>query len=56
LKTTILLILAPKPDGSHEMIYGFVGMIFSFFIALFGASLVIPSILIKLIKRIKGGL
>ena len=40
--------------ANDQMTGGFIGMIFGFFIALFGASLVVPSVLMKLIKRIKG--
>ncbi|MGB8935915.1 MAG: hypothetical protein WCC17_12500 [Candidatus Nitrosopolaris sp.] len=40
--------------ANNQMTCGFVGMIFGFFTALFGASLVVPSILMKLIKRMKG--
>jgi hypothetical protein len=36
------------------MTAGFIGMIFGFFIAFFGASLVVPSDLMKMIRRMKG--
>jgi hypothetical protein len=36
--------------ANNQMAGGFIGMIFGFFTALFGASLVVPSILMKLIK------
>jgi hypothetical protein len=39
--------------ANNQILFGFVGMIFSFFTALFGASLVVPSTLMKLIKRMK---
>lgn len=37
--------------SNNQMTMGFMGMIFSFFIALFGSSLVVPSALMGLIKR-----
>lgn len=47
-----------KPNSctiaNNQMTGGFIGMIFSFFTALFGASLVVPSTLMKLIRRMKG--
>lgn len=36
--------------ANNQMTGGFIGMIFRFFTALFGASLVVPLILMKLIK------
>ena len=36
--------------ANNQMTGGFIGMIFGFFTALFGASLVVPSIFMKLIK------
>lgn len=46
----------PKACGTtnSEIIGGFIGMIFGFFTALFGASLVVPSELSKMIRRVKG--
>lgn len=40
--------------ANNQMTGGFIGMIFGFFTALFGASLVVPSVLMKMIRRIKG--
>jgi hypothetical protein len=37
--------------ANDQMAGGFIGMIFGFFTGLFGASLVVPSMLMKLIKR-----
>jgi hypothetical protein len=36
--------------ANNQMAGGFIGMIFGFFTGLFGASLVVPSMLMKLIK------
>jgi hypothetical protein len=44
----------PCAIANNQIISGFIGMIFSFFTALFGASLVVPSVLMKLIRRMKG--
>jgi hypothetical protein len=48
----------PRPEActitNNEMIIGFVGMIFSFFTAAYGASLIIPTALKMVTKRIKG--
>jgi ascorbate-specific PTS system EIIC-type component UlaA len=41
--------------SNNQIISGFLGMIFGFFAVLFGASLVVPSTLMKLIKRMKKG-
>ena len=38
---------------NSQMITGFVAMIFTFFMALFGASLIVPQMLMKLIKKVK---
>jgi hypothetical protein len=39
--------------ANNQMTGGFIGMIFAFFTALFGASLVIPSVLVVLVRIIK---
>ncbi|MFY9798477.1 MAG: hypothetical protein WB988_18535 [Candidatus Nitrosopolaris sp.] len=39
--------------ANNQMTGGFIGMIFGFFVALFGSSLVVPSTLLKIIKKVK---
>ena len=40
--------------ADNQMTGGFIGMMFVFFTTLFGASLVVPSVLMKMIRRMKG--
>jgi hypothetical protein len=40
--------------ANNQMTGGFIGMIFAFFTTIFGASLVVPSVLMKMIRRMKG--
>ena len=39
--------------ANNQMTAGFIGMIFSFFTALFGTSLIVPSALMKVIRSMK---